>query len=185
MLRDLLYAWRRLRKTPVFTLTAVVSLGLGIGAAVTMFSAFRSVFLRSLPYREADRIVQVEKNGRRGDTGGVSLADLEFLRRNARSFEMVAWYRGFEVVALTGTGQPANLWVHSVSRDFSHCLGASHCWAGHWLTPILNPTLRPRLFCRTTRGGNIFMAIRRLLAGGFNSANNIQRPGRRSIWLSA
>lgn len=91
-MRDLLYAQRRLRKSPAFTITAVVSLGLGIGAAVTMFSLFRSVFLRALPYREADRVVQIEKHGRGGDPGGVTLADFEFLRRNARSFETVAWF---------------------------------------------------------------------------------------------
>src|SRR5882724_11707770 len=114
-MRDLLYAWRRLRKSPVFTLTAVMSLGLGIGAAVTMFSAFR--------YREADRVVQIEKHGRRGDTGGVTLADLEFLRRNARSFETVAWFSHFEGVALSRTAEPANLWVRSVSRELFPLLG--------------------------------------------------------------
>jgi predicted permease len=116
-MRDLLYAWRRLRESPVFTITAVVSLGLGIGAAVTMFSAFRSVFLRALPYREADRVVQVEKHGRGGDPGGVTLADFEFLRRNARSFETVAWFSYFEGVALSRIAEPANLWVRSVSRE--------------------------------------------------------------------
>ncbi|HEY3456819.1 MAG TPA: hypothetical protein VGK64_19730 [Bryobacteraceae bacterium] len=69
MRRDLSYAWRHLRKSPAFTLTAIVSLGLGIGAAVTMFSAFRSVFLRALPYRAADRVIAIEKQGRRGDPG--------------------------------------------------------------------------------------------------------------------
>jgi predicted permease len=123
-MRDLRYAWRLLRKSPVFTLTAVLSLGLGIGAAVTMFSAFRSVFLRSLPYRDADRIVQIEKHGGRGDTGGVTLADFEFLRRNARSFETVAWFSGFEQVTLSRPAEPANLWVRSVSRELFPLLGS-------------------------------------------------------------
>src|SRR5689334_25078159 len=109
MRRDLSYAWRHLRKSPVFTLTAIVSLGLGIGAAVTMFSAFRSVFLRSLPYRAADRVIAIEKQGRRGDPGGVTLADFEFLRRYARSSEAVAWYIHFVIGVLTRLAEPANL----------------------------------------------------------------------------
>jgi hypothetical protein len=91
-------------------------LWLGIGAATTMFSAFRSVFLRSLPYGDANRIVQIEKHGG-GDTSAVTLADFEFLRRNARSFETVAWFGLFETVALSRLAEPANLWVRSVSRE--------------------------------------------------------------------
>jgi hypothetical protein len=113
-MRDLVYGWRRLRKSPVFTLTAVASLGLGIGAAVTMFSAFRSVFLRPLPYGKADQIVQIEKHGRRSDVSGTTLADLEFLRRHARSIDSAAWFSGFESVTLSRVSDPVNLWVRGV-----------------------------------------------------------------------
>jgi len=132
MRRDISYAWRHLQKSPVFTLTAIVSLGLGIGAAVTMFSAFRSVFLRALPYRAADRVLAVEKQGRHGNPGGATLADFEFLRHNAHSFEAVAWYGYFEVVGLTRSPEPANLWVRSVSRDLFPLLGSK---------PLLGRTL--------------------------------------------
>ena len=116
-MRDLVYGLRRLRKSPVFTLTAVASLGLGIGAAVTMFSAFRSVFLRPLPYGKADQIVQIEKHGRRSDVSGTTLADLEFLRRHARSIESAAWSSGFESVTLSRVAEPVNLWVRGVSSE--------------------------------------------------------------------
>ncbi len=116
-MRDVIYGGRQLRKSPAFTLTAVMSLGLGIGAAVTMFSAFRSVFLRPLPYGDANRIVQIEKHGRGGDRSAVTLADFEFLQRNARFFETVAWFSPFQTVALSRLAEPANLWVRSVSGE--------------------------------------------------------------------
>jgi len=164
-MRDLVYGWRRLRKSPVFTLTAVVSLGLGIGAAATMFSAFRSVFLRPLPYRDADRVVQIEKHDLRGGTTGVTLTDLEFLRRNARSFEAAAWFSYFQVVALSGTGEPANLWVRSVSRELFPLLESKPLLGRTFASPTLSRMRRPPLFCLMTPGGKISMATRKSSAG--------------------
>ncbi len=137
MLQDLRYGWRQLRKTPVFTLTAVVSLGLGIGACVTMFSAFRAVFLRSPPYRNADRIVEIEKIGSHGYTPANTVADLEFLRRYARCFESAAGYGFFKSVTLSGVPEPADLWVRDVSRELFLLLGG---------TPLFGRTFLPSDF---------------------------------------
>ena len=117
---------------PIAADTRAIDRTTGYTWASWMFSAFRSVFLRPLPYRAADRVLAIEKQGRRGNPGGVTLADFEFLRRNARSFEAVAWYGYFEVVALTGLPEPANLWVRSVSRDLFPLLGSK---------PLLGRTL--------------------------------------------
>jgi putative ABC transport system permease protein len=137
MTQDLRYGLRQLRKTPVFTLTAVLSLGLGIGAAVTMFSAFRAVFLRSLPYRDADRIVEIEKLGSHGYTPANTMADLEFLRRYAHSLQSAAWYGFFKNVTLSGISDPADLWVRDVSPKLFPLLGAS---------PLLGRTFIPSDF---------------------------------------
>ncbi len=132
MMQDLRYGWRQLKKSPVFTLTAVLSLGLGIGASVTMFSAFRAVFLRALPYRDAGQVIEIERHGVAGDTSGTTVADAEFLRRYGHALQSVEWVSPFEIATLSRVDEPANLWVRSVSRGLFPLLGSK---------PLLGRTL--------------------------------------------
>ncbi len=124
MLQDLRYGWRQLRKSPVFTLTALLSLALGIGASVTMFSAFRAVFLRTVPYRNPDQIVEVEKQGHNGLTPADTISDLDFLRQYAHSLQSFAGFGFFETATLSGIDEPADLWVRSVSQELFPLLGS-------------------------------------------------------------
>ncbi len=66
MLRDLRYALRMLRSRLGFTSAAVISLALGIGACTAIFSVVDGVLLRSLPYPDADRIVQLREVSEKG-----------------------------------------------------------------------------------------------------------------------
>src|SRR5437762_11445314 len=57
--QDLRYAVRSLRKTPGFTATAILTLGLGLGASVAVFSVVNAVYFTALPFRDVDRLMMV------------------------------------------------------------------------------------------------------------------------------
>ncbi|HEU5358032.1 MAG TPA: hypothetical protein VFU45_02840, partial [Gemmatimonadales bacterium] len=63
ILQDLRYAARRLLRTPAFTITAVLTLAIGIGAVTAVFSLVDGVLLRSLPFPAADRLMNVFAGG--------------------------------------------------------------------------------------------------------------------------
>lgn len=75
MLRDLRFAIRSLRRTPVFALTAAMVLGLGIGANATVFTIVNTVLLRPLPFDRADDIVQVRRRTPSGSGGSFAMHD--------------------------------------------------------------------------------------------------------------
>ena len=103
MLQDIRYALRSLRHHPVFTLTAVLTLALGIGANTAIFSAVNSVLLRPLPYPEPDRLVTIWGFHPSIGRESASLPDFLDWRRDARSFSgMMAWAN--TQFTVTGTG---------------------------------------------------------------------------------
>jgi predicted permease len=118
-LHDLRYGWRMLGKNPAFTIVAVLTLALGVGANTAIFSIVNAVLLRSLPYRDPDRLVRVFFN-----EPGVGLRDVRFskpelddLQTRAGVFEDVTpIFEGSE--NLTGAGQPER--VEGVNGSFSY-----------------------------------------------------------------
>ncbi len=119
LLQDLRYGWRMLVKRPAFTIVAVLTLALGVGANTAIFSIVNAVLLRSLPYRDPDRLVRVFFN-----EPGVGLRDVRFskpelddLQTRAGVFEDVTpIFEGSE--NLTGAGQPER--VEGVNGSFSY-----------------------------------------------------------------
>jgi predicted permease len=121
---DLRFAVRTLLRTPAFTLTALATLALGIGANAAIFSIVHGVLLRELPYPEAARLVQVHiANPQRGiSDASLSLIDVEDWRARARHVERVAGH--FESrMTLTGRGEPTEILHAFVTDGFFEALG--------------------------------------------------------------
>jgi putative ABC transport system permease protein len=119
---QLRYALRSLGRTPVFTLLAVLTLGLGIGGTTAVFSVVNGVLLRPLPYPDADRIVMISEANARTRTMGVSNPNFQDWAVEAQSFEaMAAWGGGRSTVL--GGQEPVMTGVYRVTRGFFDVMG--------------------------------------------------------------
>ena len=90
--RDVRHTVRTLRRSPGFTMVTVVTLALGIGATTAIFSVVNGVFLRPLPYPNADRLMQPLTIFANGSQGSFSYPDFEDLRDQNRTFAGLAAY---------------------------------------------------------------------------------------------
>ena len=99
--QDLRYGARTLLKKPGFTLIAVITLALGIGANTAIFSVVNGILLRPLPYHEPERIVTLLNEGR----FPVSPANFLDFRANSQSFAQMAAAESWGG-ALTGADRP-------------------------------------------------------------------------------
>jgi putative ABC transport system permease protein len=77
--KDFAYAWRTLKKSPVFALTAIITLALGIGASTAIFSVTNAVLLRPLPYRDSNRLVLACSDMTRRHVRNFPFSDLNFI----------------------------------------------------------------------------------------------------------
>ncbi len=126
LLQDVRYALRMLRQKPVFTVVAVLTLALGIGANAAIFSIVNAVLLRSLPFFEPDRLVRIFFNNPGTGLHGVlySVPELDDLKNRAGVFEYVTGAeRGS--VNLTGGSQPERLELLTSSPNYFFMLGAT------------------------------------------------------------
>src|SRR6201996_3247809 len=123
-LQDIKYGYRMLAKSPGFTLVAVLTLALGIGANTAMFSVVNAVLLRPLPFPEPDRLMSVATlNSRHGAPQPTSLSYPDFAdyRAKNRTFEEIASYTDNNF-SLTGAGESVLLRAEIVGTSFFNVL---------------------------------------------------------------
>jgi len=125
---DVRYALRMMRRTPLFTATVVLTVAIAIAANSTIFTVVNAVMIRSLPFGEPNRILQVaEKNDKLNlPSFGASVLNFLSWREQAQSFEQLAGV-GFATVTVTGNGDPEQLVGNLISPTLTQVLG---------LTPI-------------------------------------------------
>jgi predicted permease len=128
MLQDLRYAFRQLRRSPGFTLTAVITLALGLGASAAVFAVIQRVLLMPLPYADPDRLVGVaftyplEKPN--AEQAGSSA---DFIRQHSSVFSSVAVIddSGAAVNLSTNGGRAAQINSLRVSEGYFRTLGVT------------------------------------------------------------
>ena len=124
--KDLLHAVRGLRKSPAFTLTAVATIALGIGASTAIFSVVNAVLLEPLPYRDAGRLALIESDMRHHNVVDFpfSAPDYDEMRRGTTQFQDIAGIFTFRAPVLDDAGEPTTLRASGVTSNFLPLLGA-------------------------------------------------------------
>jgi putative ABC transport system permease protein len=120
--QDLRYGVRMLVKSPGFTLIAVLTLALGIGANAAIFSFVNAVLLKPLPYPDPERIVSVGEKHPRGFSNPISTLNFLDWERQNRCFQFLSAITP-DTVTLTGSDSPEQLNVHRVSASYFKALG--------------------------------------------------------------
>jgi putative ABC transport system permease protein len=126
LFQDFRYGLRTLRNSPGFTIVAVITLALGIGANTAIFSIVNAVLIKPLPFPEPDRLMYVNsgvsRNAGPAQPFAISYPDFFDWRSTAKSFTAIASYHG-DSFTLTGLDQPLHVNGDTVSGDFFSVLG--------------------------------------------------------------
>ena len=122
-LQDFRYALRQLRKTPGFSIVALITLALGIGANTAVFSVIDAVMLRPLPYAHPERLIEAHSiNTQSPQVTEVSYPDFFDWRSQNRTLEHLVSYHD-NLFTLTGLEKPVQVDAEIVSWDLLPALG--------------------------------------------------------------
>ena len=122
MMQDIRYALRQLYKAPGFTVVAVLTLALAIGANTALFSIVSGVLLNRLPYPQPERLVTLSESKPNFDYGSISYLNFRDWQKENRSFSSMAIYRSY-AFSLTGSGEPVQVSGEFVSSELFPLLG--------------------------------------------------------------
>src|SRR5260370_4189760 len=127
LLRDFAYAVRTLRKSPVFAVTAVATIALGIGASTAIFSVTNAVLLRPLSYKDAERLILACSDMKKRSVTDFPFSNEDFLdlRNNeTKMFEEFSAVNTRRAVFPREDGTPEQVPVAAVTPNFFRMLGA-------------------------------------------------------------
>jgi hypothetical protein len=126
MRQDLTHAFRSLWHSPIFALTAIVTIALGIGASTAIFSVANAVLLRPLPYKDPDRLVLawVELRARHQFDGTFSVDNFLDLRAGAPLFEDLATVNSGRGIVPAEDGTLEQVRFGFATPNFFRVLGA-------------------------------------------------------------
>ena len=183
VIRDLRYASRSLRKSPGFTVAAILTLALAIGANTAIFSAFEGVVLAPLPYHDPNRMVIVALyNPALKSPTFTSYPDFLDWQRSSRSFEQIAAFRdqGFD---LTNPGEPEHVGGTAVSSNFFRTLGENLALGRElsaeedWITGPPAVVISDRLWRERFAGSTTALGKTVALNGADYTVVGVLRPG--------
>jgi len=120
--QDIKYSLRTLIKKPGFTIIAIVTLALGIGASTAIFSVVDAVLLRALPYPKPQQIVRVWEQAPNGHRMDLADPNFDDFRAQNNTFASLAGY-GFGLSSISGGTEPVRVNIAVVSSDFFKTLG--------------------------------------------------------------
>src|SRR5262245_25421722 len=126
LIQDLRYGARVLLKNPGFSLIALLTLALGIGANTAIFSVVNAVLLRPLPFNDPERLVMVWNRGAEaagGDRTPMAVADLLDWRAQSRSFAEIGAFQNI-MYSYTGGDSPERVQAAGVTANFFPMPGA-------------------------------------------------------------
>ncbi|HKQ77448.1 MAG TPA: ABC transporter permease [Blastocatellia bacterium] len=191
--QDLSYSMRMSLKQPGFTLTAVITLALGIGANTAIFSLVNAVLLRPLPYREAERIVAIQELDPQGNRIQVTSANFLDWRAQNTVFEHLAAIRTRQS-NLANDGQAERIETAIASANFFEVFGARP-QAGRLFTPADEQAghepvvvLSHRLWQRRFGGAESVIGQQMILDGGSYTVIGVapagfRYPDKTELWF--
>jgi putative ABC transport system permease protein len=157
LLKDIRYGIRSLLRHPAFTVVAVITLALGIGANTAIFSVVNAVLLKALPFRNPDRLVSVGRAP--GSDGMPGTAAFEYLawHEKGTTLDDVAAYSS-DNFNLTGQGEPERISGAQVTASFFTTLGVAPLRGRAFLQEEDQPG-EVRWFSSVKRFGNDGLAV--------------------------
>ena len=169
-LQDISYAWRSLTKSPGFTLFAVLTIALGLGANAAIFSMVDGVLIKGAEYPQPERIVQLWEKPPKYERNVISGANYLDWSRQAQSFDAMAAATG-GAMSYTGGGEPRSLTTGFVSAPYFKVFGVQAA-LGRTFAPGEDQPAGPKVVVLTHRvwmnvfGGDAGIVGRSILLDG-------------------